>query len=74
MLQRAGGDHNHDASNHGYDRSTATYYWRADDNDNDARGHRRLLIAGRGCLCRRHGLFIVAGGSKRELIRLPTEQ
>ena len=41
-------DHNHDASNHGYDGSTATYYWRADNDNNDA--HRRLLIAkaGRG--------------------------
>jgi hypothetical protein len=47
-------DHNHNASNHGHG-STATYYWRADNDNNDA--HRRLLIAkaGRGCLCRRHG-------------------
>jgi len=44
VLQRAGGDHNHDASNHRYHGSTATYYWRA-DHDNDARGQRRLLIA-----------------------------
>ena len=53
----AGDDHNHNASNHGYDGSTATYYWRADNDNNDARGHRRLLIAkaGRGCVCRRHG-------------------
>ncbi len=50
MRRRAGGDHNHDASNHGYDGSTATYYWRADNDNNDARGQRRLLIAkiGRG--------------------------
>jgi hypothetical protein len=39
---------NHDTSNHSYDSSTATYYWRADNDNNDA--HRRLLIAkaGRG--------------------------
>ena len=57
MRRRAGGDHNHDASNHGYDGSTATYYWRADNDNNDARGQRRLLIAkaGRGCVCRRYG-------------------
>jgi hypothetical protein len=56
MRRRAGGDHNHNASNHGYDCSTATYYWRA-DNDNNARGQRRLLIAkaGRGCVCDRYG-------------------
>jgi hypothetical protein len=52
----AGGDHNHDASNHGYDGSTATYYWRADNDNNDARRNRRLLIAkaGRGRVCCRH--------------------
>ena len=57
VRRRAGGDHNHDASNHGYDGSTATYYWGADNDNNDARGHRRLLIAkaGRGCVCHRYG-------------------
>jgi hypothetical protein len=40
-------DHNHNASNHGHG-SAATYYWRADDYHNDARGHRRLLIAKAG--------------------------
>jgi hypothetical protein len=42
-------DHNYNASNHGHG-SAATYYWRADNDNNDARGHRRLLIAkaGRG--------------------------
>ena len=56
VRRRAGGDLNHDTSNHGYDGSTATYYWRADNDNNDA--HRRLLIAkaGRGCVCPRHGL------------------
>jgi len=51
---RAGGDHNHNTSNHGFNGSTATYYWRADNDNNDARGQRRLLIAKAGCVCRRH--------------------
>ncbi len=57
MRQRAGGDHNDNASNYGFDGSAATYYWRADNDNNDARGQRRLLIAkaGRGCVCHRHG-------------------
>ena len=64
MRRRAGGDHNHDASNHGYDGSTATYYWRADDDNNDA--HRRLLIAkaGRDWVRCRHGLYGRLGISK----------
>jgi len=47
-------DHNHNASNHGH--GPATYYWRADNDNNDARGHWRLLIAkaGRGCVYLRH--------------------
>jgi len=39
VRQRAGGDHNHNTSNHGFNGSTATYYWRADNDNNDARGH-----------------------------------
>jgi hypothetical protein len=48
-------DDNHNASNHGH--GPATYYWRADNDNNDARGHWRLLIAkaGRGCVYLRHG-------------------
>ena len=55
MRRRAGGDHNHNASNHGYNGSAATSRF-ADDDNNDAHG-RRLLIAvtGRGCVCRKHG-------------------
>jgi len=51
VRRRAGGDHNDNAPNYGYDGSTATYYWRANDDNNHTRGHRRLLIAkaGRGC-------------------------
>ena len=47
MRRRAGGDHNHNASNHGLNGSPATDRF-ADDDNNDA--HRRLLIAkaGRG--------------------------
>ena len=57
MRRRAGGDHNHNTSNHGFNGSTATYYWRADNDNNDPRGQRRLLIvkAGRGCVCHRYG-------------------
>ena len=64
MFQRAGADHNDNASNHGYNGSTATYYWRADDDNNDA--HRRLLIAkaGRGWVRCRHGLYGRLGISK----------
>jgi len=49
-------NHNYNASNHGHG-SAATYYWRADNDNNDARRNRRLLIAkaGRGCVCHRYG-------------------
>ena len=47
VRRRAGGDHNHNASNHGLNGSPATDRF-ADDDNNDP--HRRLLIAkaGRG--------------------------
>jgi len=50
MRRRAGGDHNHNAANHGYNGGAATS--RFADDDNDAY-ERRLLIAkaGRGCGC-----------------------
>ena len=37
VRRRAGGDHNHNASNHGYNGSAATYRF-ADDDNNDAHG------------------------------------
>lgn len=48
-------DHNHNASNHGH--GSAATYWCADNDDNDARGHWRLLIAraGRGGICSQAG-------------------
>ena len=54
MRRRAGGDYNHNPSNHSYNGSAATSRC-ADDDNNDAHG-RRLLIAeaGRGCVCCRH--------------------
>jgi hypothetical protein len=54
MLELAGDDHNHNASNHGHG-SPATGARVAHDDNNDAH-ERRLLIDGAGCRygCRRH--------------------
>jgi len=58
VRRRTGGNYNHHTSNHGYDGSTATYNWRADNDNNDARWEPRLLIVKADALrsVRRHAV------------------
>ena len=60
-------DHNHNASNHGH--GSAATYWCADNDNNDARRQRRLLIAkaGRGTSVAGTALWAVSAFKKAVL-------